>query len=112
MAKHIFSAVVTLSVLFGVASTPLVHGQGVHFGGGGAHVDASYSYGSYGGNYGCYPQSTYYGGGWGGWVGHSDWHNTTHVDYHRGGYAPHQGHLEYSPGHFDTHSSGHRDRHF
>ena len=112
VAKYLISAVAVLAMGFVLASVQMAQAQGFHFGGGGVHVDAASSYGSYGSGYGCYPQTTYYGGGWGGWGGHSDWHNTTHVDYHRGGYVPHYGHLDYSPGHFDSHSSGHWDRHY
>ncbi len=109
VAKYLISAVAVPAMVFVLASVQMAQAQGFHFGGGGVHVDASSYYGSYGSGYGCYPQTTYYGGGWG---GHSDWHNTTHVDYHRGGYVPLYGYLHYSPGHFDSHSSGHWDRHF
>jgi hypothetical protein len=35
------------------------------------------------------------------------WHDTSHWDYHPGGYISHGSHLHYVPGHFDFHSSGH-----
>jgi hypothetical protein len=81
--------------------------QGFHFGGGGLHVAVGYPYGGgdYGG-YGRYPQSTYWGGGWSGYGGNL-WHDTTHFDYHRGGYERHYNHYDYRCGHFDVDSSGH-----
>jgi hypothetical protein len=112
VTKYSLFAVAILSALLAVLSPTGANAQGFHFGGGGAHANASYSYGSYGGNYGCYPQSINTGNGWGGWGSHTDWHSTSHVDYHQGGYAPHRGHLDYSPGHFDRHTSGHWDTHF
>jgi hypothetical protein len=36
------------------------------------------------------------------------YHNTTHFDYHRGGYVPHRDH--YQPGHYHLHRSGHWHR--
>lgn len=35
------------------------------------------------------------------------WHDTTHLDYHPGGYVPHGNHFDYQPGHYDLHQTGH-----
>ena len=35
------------------------------------------------------------------------WHDTSHYDYHPGGYVPHGNHLHYVPGHYDFHQTGH-----
>lgn len=38
------------------------------------------------------------------------YHNTTHYDYHPGGYIRHRNHLHYVPGHYDLHRTGHWHR--
>jgi hypothetical protein len=43
---------------------------------------------------------------------HHHWHDTTHYDYHPGGYVPHFNHYHYAPGHYDLHRSGHWDAHY
>ncbi len=61
-----------------------------------------------------------YGGGvhWGGgsvhWGGHYHrrrryprYHDTSHYDYHPGGFQRHGNHYHYVPGHYDFHRSGH-----
>jgi hypothetical protein len=35
------------------------------------------------------------------------WHDTTHVDYHPGGFVPHYDHFDYVPGHYHIHHTGH-----
>src|SRR5687768_11113980 len=37
------------------------------------------------------------------------WHDTSHYDYHPGGYTRHRNHYHYQPGHYDFHRSGHYD---
>lgn len=106
MAKYILTVSAVFVLLIGAMSGKEASAQGLHFGGGGVHVDVGYPHG--GGGYGhYYPQTTYWGGGWGGYGGHS-WHDTTHYDYHPGGYGRHFNHYDYRPGHFDVHFSGHR----
>lgn len=34
-------------------------------------------------------------------------HNTTHLDYHGPKLVPHNGHLDYVPGHYHVHQTGH-----
>ena len=41
----------------------------------------------------------------------STWHNTSHWDYHPGGYVRHNNHYDYVPGHYDYHRTGHWDTH-
>ncbi len=88
-------------------------------------------YGGYGGGYGGY------GGGYGGSVNygyapqaysghlhhnvnpfvnpgygaHLDYHNTTHMDYVPARAVPHYGHLDYQPGGYILHQTGHYDLH-
>ncbi len=42
---------------------------------------------------------------------HSVWHDTSHYDYHPGGYVRHRNHYHYVPGHYDYHRTGHWDTH-
>ena len=57
----------------------------------------------YGGYYGGY-HSGYRGG-------HGHWHDTSHYDYHPGGFQRHGNHYHYVPGHYDFHRDGHWDYH-
>jgi hypothetical protein len=110
-----------------LAAAAPAEAQGVHFGAGPVHVDAGYPHTSYYGSSYMRSAAGYYGRGWGGyggyrtnyngnnyqpgWGGHSHWHDTTHHDYHPGGYVPHYNHYHYMPGHYDVHHSGHWDSH-
>ncbi len=104
MKKYVLTIAAIFALLFTTADAKTANAQGFHFGGGGVHVDVGYPHGGYG----HYPQTTHWGGGWG---GHSDWHDTTYLDYHPGGYERHYDHFNYAPGHYNVHSSGHWDRH-
>jgi hypothetical protein len=76
-------------------------GFGIHVGGRNVHLDIGQPHG-----YRSYYQQRV------GRVGyHNDWHNTSHYDYHPGGYQRHYNHYDYVPGHFDYHRTGHWDRH-
>jgi hypothetical protein len=35
------------------------------------------------------------------------YHNTSHYDYHPGGFQQHGNHSHYVPGHYDLHQTGH-----
>lgn len=35
------------------------------------------------------------------------WHDTSHYDYHPGGFVRHYNHYDYVPGHYDYHQTGH-----
>jgi hypothetical protein len=89
--------------------------QGIHFGAGPVHVDVGNPHGGwYGGSY-----RSYYGGhgihhrAYS--QGHLDrghsWHDTSHYDYHPGGFVRHRNHYHYVPGHYDYHQTGHWDHH-
>jgi len=74
------------------------YGHG-HYGGYRGFVGrGGYGYGGYGRSY--YPS---YG------HSHSVWHDTSHYDYHPGGFARHGNHYHYIPGHYDWHQDGHWD---
>jgi hypothetical protein len=83
---------------------------GFHFG----YSSPGY-YGGYNSGYGAYGYGGYgrgYGGGYGGGYGYPSvqrWHDTSHFDYHPGGFARHYNHYHYVPGHYDFHRSGHVD---
>ena len=49
-----------------------------------------------------------YGGG--GWGGGGYYHDTSHYDYHPGGFQQHGDHFHYVPGHYDYHQTGHYHR--
>jgi len=98
MKNLIFPAVALLALGFAFASADTAEARGFHFQRGGVHLDVGYPT-SYSNSY------------WGGGFGHSHWQNTTHLDYHPGGYVPHGNHLDYQPGHYDVHRSGHFDHH-
>lgn len=89
--------------------------QGIHFGAGPVHVDVGNPHGgwyrgSYGNPYGYYGgyHNVYSHGYWG---GNHSWHDTSHYDYHPGGFERHYNHYHYVPGHYDFHQEGHWDHH-
>ncbi len=43
--------------------------------------------------------------------GRHHWHDTSHWDYHPGGYVRHYDHYDYVPPHYDWHQEGHWDHH-
>jgi hypothetical protein len=122
MLRFLFSLVVGVAAVTVATSPRQVQAQGVHIGAGPVHVDVGYPHApryrraAYG--YGGYSAYSGYGG-YGGYRayyppvrgGHSDWHDTTHYDYHPGGFQPHYNHYDYVPGHYDVHHSGHWDGH-
>jgi hypothetical protein len=109
MTKKAFAVVALFSLFLLGVDVKNADAQGFHFGGGGVHIDVGYPHGGYG----CYSDAGY-GGGWRGyglWGGHSHWHDTTHLDYHPGGFVRHRNHYHYVPGHYDVHHDGHWDHH-
>ncbi|WP_417850263.1 hypothetical protein [Thalassoglobus sp.] len=109
------SAVLTATILMG--SSAQASGFGVSWGNGYNNYGGAYSHGGYGrsysrnygnygsrfnngyrSNYGSYPSFGY---------GRS-YHDTSHYDYHPPTVQRHRGHLDYTPGHYDFHRSGHR----
>jgi hypothetical protein len=84
----------------------------------------SYNRGFYGGPSFGYSAGRYHsgyrGGYYGGHIGyghghhghgHHRWHDTSHWDYHPGGYVRHYDHYDYAPPHDDWHQEGHWDHH-
>lgn len=67
----------------------------------------------YFGRYSSGYRGGFYGGFHGrhGHHGHHHWHDTSHWDYHPGGFVPHYDHYDYVPGHWDWHQEGHWDHH-
>jgi hypothetical protein len=109
MSRALLSVVVALSCFAMVNAPNKAQAQGLHVNAGRLHVDvghphgprysrASYPYGGYGAYRAYYPQAR---------IGHGHWHDTTHYDYHPGGFQPHYDHYDYVPGHYDVHHSGH-----
>ena len=88
----------------GILGTSLVAGAPLQ-------ADAGQFYFGIGGGspyYGGY--GSYYGGHGGyGYGGHSVWHDTSHYDYHPGGFVRHYDHYHYIPGHYHWHNDGHWD---
>lgn len=92
---------------------------GFGYGGGysSPRLSVSVGYGNYGGyssqNFGNSGFNSGYGGYGGnhGFGGYSTWHDTSHLDYHAPSLVPHRGHLDYVPGHYDVHRTGHWDHH-
>lgn len=105
-------------ILLGVAAVAMLalgsaRAEAAHGGG----VSISIGYGGYGG-YPVARRSFYHGHGghWGGYYGgwghgHAHWHDTSHWDYHPGGFYRHRNHFHYMPGHYDWHHDGHWDHH-
>lgn len=78
-------------------------------------LSVSVGYGNFGG-YRSYGSGFNQFQGYGGYPvygGHTPrvWHDTSHLDYHAPSVVPHRGHLDYVPGHYDLHRTGHWDRH-
>jgi hypothetical protein len=107
--KRKMSMIMVVAAIFFVGSVASdASAQGIHVHGGGFHVD-------WGSPHVSYYSSPYIGsfdGGLSVWPGHSDWHDTTHLDYHPGGVVRHRNHLHFVPGHYDVHRSGHFHPHF
>jgi hypothetical protein len=94
-----------------VSSSAQASDFAIHVAGPGYHVDFGRAH----------RQHVYYGrghGGYGGWPDrHHDhydrgghvWHDTSHYDYHPGGFVRHYDHYDYVPGHYDYHRTGHWD---
>lgn len=94
------------------------YGGGYGYSGGYSSPRLSVSVGY--GNYGGYQSQNF---GFSGHHGHSDyggnhrfggyrtWHDTSHLDYHAPSAVRHHGHIDYIPGHYDVHRTGHWDRH-
>jgi hypothetical protein len=110
--KYIVATAFALTALFVVdVSASPAEAQGIHYRSRGVHIDIGSAHRHGHRHHG---RRRYSGRRWhGGWGGHhSDWHDTTHLDYHPGEFVPHYDHYHYVPGHIDVHRSGHWDSHF
>lgn len=102
MKQLLITSVAVVGMFLVASGSSEAGGHGYHGGSG------------YFGGHGC---NTGYGYGWGGSYtpvyqtypsfGYPQWHNTSHWDYHPGGYVPHGNHVDYVPGHWDYHQTGH-----
>ena len=103
--KSLFKRFAIVSVVcglaFGVGSVALAdhghHGGHGHGGHGHGHNHRNRSF--YGG--------ANFGGGGSYYRSGPSWHDTSHYDYHPGGFQRHRNHYHYVPGHYDYHRSGH-----
>ncbi len=85
-------------------------GVRITFGSGHGYYGNSYHGHGYHGGYNAHPYS-YRSYGYAP-VRHNTWHDTSHYDYHPGGFVRHRNHYDYVPGHYDYHRSGHWDTHY
>lgn len=120
--KLLVSAAALAAVFFLTSSADRAEAVGFHVQAGGLHFDIGnpHGYGAYdvyrGGRYN-HGRSHYAHGGRGvrsyhGYRGgYRTWHDTTHLDWHPGGYVRHGNHYDYIPGHYDVHHDGHWDYH-
>lgn len=75
-----------------------------------AHA-SSWGFGTRYGSQSNWGHSNHYRRGQSRGYGHYDYHDTSHYDWHRGGFQRHGNHFHYTPGHYDYHQSGHYDYH-
>jgi hypothetical protein len=94
-----------LNVLSGTAAQ--ASDFGFHFSGPGYHFDVGRPHyrSAFYGDYCGHSYNSYYNNYF---VGRS-WHDTSHFDYHPGGYVRHRNHYHYIPAHWDYHEDGHWD---
>ena len=85
-------------------------GFGLHIGGRNVHLNIGNPHG-YQRQQVAYRTSRNYYSGHRTSRAHYDWHDTSHYDYHPGGFVRHGNHYDYRPGHYDYHREGHYDRH-
>ncbi|TWU29431.1 hypothetical protein [Bythopirellula polymerisocia] len=99
----LIGAVLVTSYVAGYASE--ANGQGLYISVGQSRHHGGWNDGNYRGFYGN-NYRVHHPGHWGG--GHF-YHDTSHYDYHPGGYVRHYNHFDYVPGHYDYHQTGHWD---
>jgi hypothetical protein len=125
--KKLLAILAIATVAFLSTGGDEANAQGIHIGGRGIHVDigrphgghyghhssfyGGHSYRGHHGGHGRHGGSHFYHGGHGGHGSHYRWHDTSHYDFHPGGYVRHYDHYDYIPPHYDFHREGHWDRH-
>jgi len=89
-------------------------GYGNSYGGSSYNYGSGYgsTYGNYGSNYGSNFNRSYnnYGSNYGHFNrsnNQSVYHDTTHFDYHAPSFQRHGNHIDFVPGHYDLHRTGH-----
>lgn len=122
--KLVFSIAVVAALLLTAGTAERAEAAGVQFRAGGLHLDfgdphrsaacygggrGGYAYGGRGGHHAYRGNGARSYHGYRG--GYRTWHDTTHLDWHPGGYVPHGNHFDYVPGHYDVHRDGHWDYH-
>jgi len=95
------AAIAMLSMDTGVAeAAPGFRGFGIHIGARNVHLDIGQSHG--------YRTNSFYRSSYRAPSRHV-WHNTSQFDYHPAQRVRHGNHIDYTPGHFDFHQTGHWD---
>jgi|SRR5690606_37000778 len=101
MKKLIYTSVAVLGLFLVTSGTSEAGGIRFSFGGGHHHH----------GHHGWHRGPVYNGGyghhGHGRIHRYPRWHDTSHYDYHPGGWQRHYDHYHYVPGHYDWHQTGH-----
>lgn len=103
MKKLIYTSVAVLGLFLVTSGTSEAGGIRFSFGGGHHH--------GHHGHHGFHRGPVY--NGWYGGHGHHGvhryprWHDTSHYDYHPGGWQRHYDHYDYVPGHYHWHRDGH-----
>ncbi len=120
MIRHLWKAGLTLVALTFVFGSAAQAQHGHHHGGigqgvysRGVNINGGYGNRGYGYNNYVQPRTSFYGNIGGIGFGYNNfnrrpvYHDTTHYDYHPGGFVPHGNHYDYIPGHYDLHNTGH-----
>ncbi len=102
MKTYLMAAAAAVALCF-VAGAEKAEAAGFHFSNGRVHVDIGNPHGRWGGGY----RGGWGGHGHGGHGGHGRWHDTTHYDYHAPSLRWHGDHVDFVPGHYDLHRTGH-----
>jgi len=82
-------------------------GYGGHRGVGGVNISVGRGFGGVSSFYGGYNS---FRPSYGHSVRRPYFHDTSHLDYHPGGFVRHGNHFDYLPGHYDVHRTGHWHR--
>lgn len=102
MRKLIYASVAIAGLFLATSGTAEAGRLRFSFGGGHHHHGYHGGHGFYGGHYG----HGHYGGVYS-YPTYPRYHDTSHYDWHPGGYLRHGNHYDYVPGHYDWHPTGH-----
>ena len=112
--KKLIAIAVIAAAAFLTSSVDKARAQGIHIGGRGVHIDIGRVHSGHYGRYGSFYRGSSHDGGhssWGGYRSPSRWHDTSHYDFHPGGYERHYNHYHYVPSQYNFHREGHWDHH-